>query len=184
MGGRGPAPEGGEGPWCLSEGPLWVGFLLGPLFSLEDRSPRAPAPTAPSPGPAAGGVQTNRPLSPDTEPFHAGARLLRAPTAGLAAGGCGGAQWASNPALPAPGMGLVWRTRIWGGRELHADAHTMYPLHARFSALHHAALGGSLELIALLLEAQATVDIKDSNGEMPGRPQPRPCGGLAGALPL
>lgn len=37
--------------------------------------------------------------------------------------------------------------------------------HARFSALHHAALGGSLELIALLLEAQATVDIKDSNGE-------------------
>lgn len=36
---------------------------------------------------------------------------------------------------------------------------------ARFSALHHAALGGSLELIALLLEAQATVDIKDSNGE-------------------
>lgn len=37
-----------------------------------------------------------------------------------------------------------------------------------FSALHHAALGGSLELIALLLEAQATVDIKDSNGESPG----------------
>lgn len=37
----------------------------------------------------------------------------------------------------------------------------------RFSALHHAALGGSLELIALLLEAQATVDIKDNNGESP-----------------
>ncbi|KAB1265293.1 Caskin-2 [Camelus dromedarius] len=36
-----------------------------------------------------------------------------------------------------------------------------------FSALHHAALGGSLELIALLLEAQATVDIKDSNGMRP-----------------
>lgn len=35
----------------------------------------------------------------------------------------------------------------------------------RFSALHHAALGGSLELISLLLEAQATVDIKDSNGK-------------------
>jgi hypothetical protein len=54
--------------------------------------------------------------------------------------------------------------------------------HARFSALHHAALGGSLELIALLLEAQATVDIKDSNGETPVCPQheevgaqPRPC---------
>ncbi|XP_058140704.1 caskin-2 [Dasypus novemcinctus] len=36
-----------------------------------------------------------------------------------------------------------------------------------FSALHHAALGGSLELIALLLEAQATVDIKDTNGMRP-----------------
>ncbi|NWX84101.1 CSKI2 protein, partial [Nothoprocta pentlandii] len=36
-----------------------------------------------------------------------------------------------------------------------------------FSALHHAALGGSLELLALLLEAQATVDIKDSNGMRP-----------------
>lgn len=38
-------------------------------------------------------------------------------------------------------------------------------LHCRFSALHHAALGGSLDLISLLLEAQATVDIKDSNGK-------------------
>ncbi|KAM8796826.1 caskin-2 [Eudromia elegans] len=36
-----------------------------------------------------------------------------------------------------------------------------------FSALHHAALGGSLELLALLLDAQATVDIKDSNGMRP-----------------
>ncbi|NWH48223.1 CSKI2 protein, partial [Fregata magnificens] len=36
-----------------------------------------------------------------------------------------------------------------------------------FSALHHAALGGSLDLILLLLEAQATVDIKDSNGMRP-----------------
>ncbi|XP_071672550.1 caskin-2 isoform X6 [Patagioenas fasciata] len=36
-----------------------------------------------------------------------------------------------------------------------------------FSALHHAALGGSLDLISLLLEAQATVDIKDSNGMRP-----------------
>lgn len=48
--------------------------------------------------------------------------------------------------------------------------------HASFSALHHAALGGSLELIALLLEAQATVDIKDSNGENLGMPHPRPWG--------
>lgn len=48
--------------------------------------------------------------------------------------------------------------------------------HTRFSALHHAALGGSLELIALLLEAQATVDIKDSNGETPGCSLATPCG--------
>uniref|UniRef100_A0A2R9AVU5 CASK interacting protein 2 n=1 Tax=Pan paniscus TaxID=9597 RepID=A0A2R9AVU5_PANPA len=46
-----------------------------------------------------------------------------------------------------------------------------------FSALHHAALGGSLELIALLLEAQATVDIKDSNGETPMCPRPPPWAG-------
>lgn len=49
--------------------------------------------------------------------------------------------------------------------------------HASFSALHHAALGGSLELIALLLEAQATVDIKDSNGETPGSPLAGPAVG-------
>ncbi|XP_061472141.1 caskin-2 isoform X3 [Rhineura floridana] len=36
-----------------------------------------------------------------------------------------------------------------------------------FSALHHAALVGSLELISLLLEAQATVNIKDINGMRP-----------------
>ncbi|XP_042304932.1 caskin-2 isoform X2 [Sceloporus undulatus] len=36
-----------------------------------------------------------------------------------------------------------------------------------FSALHHAALVGSLDLISLLLEAQATVDIKDINGMRP-----------------
>ncbi|XP_041078202.1 caskin-2-like isoform X4 [Polyodon spathula] len=36
-----------------------------------------------------------------------------------------------------------------------------------FSALHHAALTGTTDLIALLLEAQAIVDIKDSNGMRP-----------------
>ncbi|XP_038632536.1 caskin-2-like isoform X2 [Scyliorhinus canicula] len=36
-----------------------------------------------------------------------------------------------------------------------------------FSALHHAALSGSIDLISLLLEAQAMVDIKDSNGMRP-----------------
>ncbi|NXR36326.1 CSKI1 protein, partial [Zosterops hypoxanthus] len=38
----------------------------------------------------------------------------------------------------------------------------------RFSALHHAALNGNTELISLLLEAQAAVDIKDNKGESPG----------------
>lgn len=37
-------------------------------------------------------------------------------------------------------------------------------------------MGGSLELIALLLEAQATVDIKDSNGETPVCPLATPRG--------
>ncbi|MGH0117029.1 UNVERIFIED_CONTAM: hypothetical protein FKN15_024974 [Acipenser sinensis] len=36
-----------------------------------------------------------------------------------------------------------------------------------FSALHHAALNGNMELISLLLEAQATVDIKDQKGMRP-----------------
>uniref|UniRef100_A0A8C1J744 SH3 domain-containing protein n=1 Tax=Cyprinus carpio TaxID=7962 RepID=A0A8C1J744_CYPCA len=36
-----------------------------------------------------------------------------------------------------------------------------------FSALHHAALNGTTDLLSLLLEAQATVDIKDSNGMRP-----------------
>ncbi|XP_056607785.1 caskin-2 isoform X3 [Triplophysa dalaica] len=36
-----------------------------------------------------------------------------------------------------------------------------------FSALHHAALTGTMELLSLLLEAQAVVDIKDSNGMRP-----------------
>lgn len=34
-----------------------------------------------------------------------------------------------------------------------------------FSALHHAALNGNTELISLLLEAQAAVDIKDNKGK-------------------
>ncbi|ELW67817.1 Caskin-1 [Tupaia chinensis] len=38
-----------------------------------------------------------------------------------------------------------------------------------FSALHHAALNGNTELISLLLEAQAAVDIKDNKG----KPGPR-----------
>uniref|UniRef100_A0A8C7F1B6 Caskin-2 n=1 Tax=Oncorhynchus kisutch TaxID=8019 RepID=A0A8C7F1B6_ONCKI len=37
----------------------------------------------------------------------------------------------------------------------------------RFSALHHAALTGTTDLLSVLLEAQATVDIKDRNGMRP-----------------
>ncbi|KAG7264108.1 hypothetical protein CRUP_020785 [Coryphaenoides rupestris] len=36
-----------------------------------------------------------------------------------------------------------------------------------FSALHHAALSGTVELLSLLLDAQATVDIRDVNGMRP-----------------
>uniref|UniRef100_A0A8C6MI20 Caskin-2 n=1 Tax=Nothobranchius furzeri TaxID=105023 RepID=A0A8C6MI20_NOTFU len=41
------------------------------------------------------------------------------------------------------------------------------PLTCRFSALHHAALTGTTELLSALVEAHATVDIKDSNGMRP-----------------
>ncbi|XP_073540151.1 caskin-2 isoform X8 [Phyllobates terribilis] len=48
-----------------------------------------------------------------------------------------------------------------------------------FSALHHAALSGNSELLLLLLETQAAVDIKDGNGMRPlhyaawqGQPEP------------
>ncbi len=34
----------------------------------------------------------------------------------------------------------------------------------RLSALHHAALNGNVEVISLLLESQAVVDIKDQKG--------------------
>lgn len=40
-----------------------------------------------------------------------------------------------------------------------------------FSALHHAALNGNTELITLLLEAQAAVDIKDNKGKAHQGPQ-------------
>lgn len=40
-----------------------------------------------------------------------------------------------------------------------------------FSALHHAALNGNTELISLLLEAQAAVDIKDNKGKACQGPQ-------------
>lgn len=68
-----PVQSGGRGSCGAiperEEGPPWVGFLLGPLFSLEDRSPQALAPTAPSPG-SAGGEARQTGLSAQTlRPF-------------------------------------------------------------------------------------------------------------------
>lgn len=54
----------------------------------------------------------------------------------------------------------------------------------RFSALHHAALNGNTELITLLLEAQAAVDIKDNKGKAGQGPQSRGGGSRAGAESL
>lgn len=79
-----------------------------------------------------------------------------------------------SPASPRAGSGV--EDQDLRGAALFIDAPCLVSHHPRFSALHHAALGGSLELIALLLEAQATVDIKDSNGETPACLPPRPCG--------
>ncbi|KAK0146623.1 Caskin-1 [Merluccius polli] len=46
------------------------------------------------------------------------------------------------------------------------DTLEMHDRH-RFAALHHAALNGNLELISLLLESQAAVDIRDQKGMRP-----------------
>lgn len=59
-------------------------------------------------------------------------------------------------------LGRGWQG--YGGDRPVAPDTTPVP---RFSALHHAALNGNTELISLLLEAQAAVDIKDNKGESP-----------------
>lgn len=66
----------------------------------------------------------------------------------------------------------VLRGRGWRGCGGDRDTRPLTPPPVpRFSALHHAALNGNTELISLLLEAQAAVDIKDNKGESlgPGR---------------
>ncbi|XP_077019908.1 caskin-2 isoform X2 [Tamandua tetradactyla] len=71
--------------------------------------------------------------------------------------------------LPFPSQALI-RDRLRPCPELLGSTKRLnvnYQDADGFSALHHAALGGSLELIALLLEAQATVDIRDCNGMRP-----------------
>lgn len=64
-----------------------------------------------------------------------------------------------------PALSPSCRGRVCGDSTVELGARLSPALCHRFSALHHAALGGSLDLISLLLEAQATVDIKDSNGK-------------------
>uniref|UniRef100_A0A8C4K694 Caskin-2 n=1 Tax=Dromaius novaehollandiae TaxID=8790 RepID=A0A8C4K694_DRONO len=71
--------------------------------------------------------------------------------------GWGGSLAAPGPCAPPAGG---WRL---AGRPQPPDA----AVAPRFSALHHAALNGNTELIALLLEAQAAVDIKDNKGMRP-----------------
>uniref|UniRef100_A0A8C5S646 CASK interacting protein 1 n=1 Tax=Laticauda laticaudata TaxID=8630 RepID=A0A8C5S646_LATLA len=56
------------------------------------------------------------------------------------------------------------RLKEWGFEQVTTD---FCFCHDRFSALHHAALNGNTELILLLLEAQAAVDIKDNKGMRP-----------------
>lgn len=68
--------------------------------------------------------------------------------------------------------------RSWRGCGGDGEGGPLTPrLVPRFSALHHAALNGNTELISLLLEAQAAVDIKDNKGESrcPDRGSPPLC---------
>ena len=59
--------------------------------------------------------------------------------------------------------------RGWRGCSGDRDVGPLTPRPVpRFSALHHAALNGNTELISLLLEAQAAVDIKDNKGKSLG----------------
>lgn len=83
-------------------------------------------------------------------------------------GGCG--RQSGHP-------GVLWwiqveaalRGRGWRGCRGDRDVRPLTPQPVpRFSALHHAALNGNTELISLLLEAQAAVDIKDNKGECRG----------------
>lgn len=66
---------------------------------------------------------------------------------------------------------------LWRGQGHKTPGPLTPRLVPRFSALHHAALNGNTELISLLLEAQAAVDIKDNKGESwgPGHSPPPFC---------
>uniref|UniRef100_A0A8C6T1I2 CASKIN2 n=1 Tax=Neogobius melanostomus TaxID=47308 RepID=A0A8C6T1I2_9GOBI len=47
------------------------------------------------------------------------------------------------------------------------SSYKRYHKYVQFSALHHAALCGSAELLSVLIDAQASVDVKDVNGMRP-----------------
>lgn len=76
------------------------------------------------------------------------------------------------------GWGALWKAGLPGSLPMRA-----HPC-PRFSALHHAALNGNTELITLLLEAQAAVDIKDNKGKAGQGPQSRGRGSRAGVESL
>ncbi|KAJ1067270.1 hypothetical protein K5549_010388 [Capra hircus] len=58
--------------------------------------------------------------------------------------------------------GLLWVAELLGSTK---KINVNFQDPDGFSALHHAALNGNTELITLLLEAQAAVDIKDNKGK-------------------
>ncbi|KYO34956.1 caskin-1-like [Alligator mississippiensis] len=67
-------------------------------------------------------------------------------------------------ALPWQQTPWCWHTELLGSAK---KVNVNFQDTDGFSALHHAALNGNTELISLLLEAQAAVDIKDNKGMRP-----------------
>ena len=63
------------------------------------------------------------------------------------------------------GTSLVWGSGTPRAGRVSGTCPHVSITHCSFSALHHAALNGNTELITLLLEAQAAVDIKDNKGK-------------------
>lgn len=146
------------GKWVSGEGAPGTPTLSGdtPVPALPSTSsiPRSAAALTPKPHGAAGGG-----FHGDTCPRRAGQPRAAAEVQ----------------------FGVTVLGRGWQGCGGDGRVAPDTPSVPRFSALHHAALNGNTELISLLLEAQAAVDIKDNKGESPApgcSPLPRaPCWG-------
>lgn len=118
-----PVQSGGRGSCGAiperEEGPPWVGFLLGPLFSLEDRSPQALAPTAPSPG-SAGGEARQTGLSAQTlRPFMLQPGCSALPRQGRPSGVGGTVGQQPGPARPQDGFAVEDQDLRGGGMGAH-----------------------------------------------------------------